>query len=353
MSGKEAAAQLRKASDEILRIFGFSKSHDVFFHSGASEGINTVVKGMSHSLNMKGEKLNFFYSSIDHAAVLELKTFLESYGHNAYQCEVDKNGQWDLSSLERKLKSCPPRTSLVNFTHVHNEIGTVLPLEKLIELKNNTGVSIHVDAVQSPGKVQFWDRMPSEIDFFTFSSHKFGALKGVGFTFVGKVAPAFQPLVNGGGQQLGFRSGTINTMGVTSTLLALEDLKEGYNFAEAEAGINYLKGKIREKLGTFGEIIADNSHYKNTNTVFFTIRGKDSNSLLIAFDLAGMDVGVGSACSSGISKPNSVLLNLGYSSEEALSGLRLSFEHNLTEEKAAIYWSKIEPVLDKVIRSIK
>ena len=355
LSGKKAATALRQDSEKILKVFGLLESHNIFFHSGASEGINTIVKGMSQSLdlNSKGQKLNFFYSSIDHAAVLELKPFLELYGHKAYQCDVDKNGHVDLDFLEGKVRSCPPGTVLINLTYVHNEIGTVLSLERLAKLKRETGSYIHVDAVQSPGKVQFWDCLPPEVDFYTFSSHKFGALKGVGFTFVNKVAPAFQPLINGGGQQLGFRSGTINTMGVRSTLLALEDLKECYNFSEAEAGINYLKAKIREKLNGRGQIIADEPLSKNTNTVFFIIKGKDSNSLLMAFDLAGMDVGVGSACSSGISKPNSVLLNLGYSSEEALSGLRLSFEHELTKSKAEAYWGRIEAVLDKVILSIK
>ncbi len=353
LSGKKASASLRESSEKILKVFNLLGTHSIFFHSGASEGINTIVKGISHSLDLKGEKLNFFYSSIDHAAVLELKSFLEFYGHNAYECNVDKNGHLDLISLEGKVKSCPPGTALINFTYVHNEIGTVLPLEKLDRLKDETGAFIHVDAVQAPGKVQFWDRLPPKIDFYTLSSHKFGGLKGVGFTFVNKVAPTFQPLVSGGGQQLGFRSGTINTTGITSTLLALNDLKESYCYLEADAAINYLKGKIREKLRGVGEIVADGALSKNTNTIFFIINGKDSNSLLMAFDLAGMDVGVGSACSSGISKPNSVLLNLGYSSKEALSGLRLSFEHDLTKSNAVNYWDKIESVLDKLVQPIK
>mgnify|MGYP001223329270 CR=1 FL=1 len=353
LSGKKAAAVLREDSEKILKVFGLSESHKVFFHSGASEGINTIVKGMSHSLDLKGEKLNFFYSSIDHAAVLELKPFLDFYGHNAHQCSVDKDGHLDLNFLESKVKSCLPGTVLINLTYVHNEIGTVFPLEKLIKLKSETGAFIHVDCVQSPGKVHDWDCLPSGIEFYTFSSHKFGALKGIGFTFVNKTSPTFQPLINGGGQQLGFRSGTINTMGIRSTLLALGDLKERYDYSEAKAGINFLRERIREKLEGCGQIIADNSRYKNTNTIFFTVEGKDSNSLLMAFDLAGMDVGVGSACSSGISKPNNVLLNLGHTKEEALSGLRLSFEHELTTSKAALYWGKIEAVLDKVLLSSK
>ena len=349
LSGKKAAAILREGSEKILKVFGISKSHQVFFHSGASEGINTIVKGMSHSLISKGQKLNFFYSPIDHAAVLELKAFLEFYGHNTFQCNVDKNGHMDLNFLESKAKSCVPGTVLINLTYVHNEIGTVFPLEKLTNLKSQTGAFIHVDAVQAPGKVQSWDCLPSGIEFYTFSSHKFGALKGVGFTFVSNDSPTFQPLINGGGQQLGFRSGTINTMGITSTLLALEDLKKSYDYYEAKGGIDYLKERIREKLEGKGQIIADSAHHQNTNTIFFTVKGKDSNSLLMAFDLAGMDVGVGSACSSGISKPNNVLLNLGYTKEDALSGLRLSFEHDLTKSKAANYWTKIEAALDKVL----
>jgi len=142
-------------------------------------------------------------------------------------------------------------------------------------------------------------------------------------------------------------------MGISSTVLALEDLEKEYNFLEAEAGINYLREKVSNKLKGRGKVVALDSMEKNTNTIFFTVEGKDSNSLLIAFDLAGIDVGVGSACSSGVSKPNSVLLKLGYSSKEASSGLRLSFEPTLNKSKAINYWSKIEAVLERVIKSIK
>ena len=101
------------------------------------------------------------------------------------------------------MESCDPETVLINITYVHNEIGVVCPLEEVIKLKNETGAMVHVDAVQSPGKIESWDLLPQEIDFYTFSSHKFGGLKGVGFTFVSEKASSFEPLLTGGGQQEG------------------------------------------------------------------------------------------------------------------------------------------------------
>ena len=192
---------------------------------------------------------------------------------------------------------------------------------------------VHVDAVQSPGKIESWDLLPQEIDFYTFSSHKFGGLKGIGFSFVNEKASTFEPLVTGGGQQEGLRSGTINTMGVSSTVLALEDVKKNYNYLEAFEGIKFLREEIKKKLKDKGKVIAFDSKNKNTNTIFFTVNGKDSNSLLMAFDMAGMDVGVGSACSSGALEPSRVLLNMGFSKNHAQSSLRFSLSRMNTSEE--------------------
>jgi cysteine desulfurase len=174
-------------------------------------------------------------------------------------------------------------------------------------------------------------------------------LKGVGFTFVKKNSYIVEPLIKGGGQQAGKRAGTLNTMGIISTTLALDDLRQTYKPKESYEGITFLRRELRMLLKGKGKIIAENAPQLNSNTLFFTVKGKDSNSLLIAFDLNQMDVGIGSACSSGIASPNRILLELGYDQTTAKSGLRLSFGPDLSLEKAKLYWAEIEKVLKRVI----
>lgn len=348
-SGKSANYTIQEALSEILSHYNISKSHDIFFHSGATEGINTIVKGFAHSLALEGKKLHFFHSSIDHAAAYDLREYLEFYGHIVHTWTVDEKAQFDLEKLKKEILSCPSGTTLVNYTYVNNEIGVIWPLEDIKSLKDETGAIIHVDAVQSPGKIEHWEKLLPELDFYTYSSHKFGGLKGVGFTFVGRAAPPIAPLLRGGGQQGGRRSGTLNTMGIISTKLALQDLKKNYKFQESFDAIDFLRTQLRRLLGNKGRIIADNASHKNSNTMFFIIEGKDSNSLMMAFDLNQMDVGIGSACSSGILTSNKTLINLGCNEKEAQSGIRLSFEPNLNLVKAKAYWDKIKKVLQKFL----
>ena len=348
-SGKSANYEVQGVFSDILNTFNISKSHDIFFHSGATEGINTIVKGFAHSLALEGKKLHFFHSSIDHAAASDLRGYLEFYGHFVHTWAVDEKAQFDFEKLKKEIALCPSGTALVNYTYVNNEVGVVWPLEEIKSLKDETGAIIHVDAVQSPGKVENWEKILPELDFYTYSSHKFGGLKGIGFTFVSRVAPSIEPLLRGGGQQGGKRSGTLNTMGIISTKLALQDLKKNYKAQESFDSIDFLRTKLRHLLGHEGRIIVCDAPCKNSNTIFFIIDGKDSNSLMMAFDLGQIDVGTGSACSSGILTPNKTLINLGCSEKEAQSGIRLSFEPNLNLVKAKSYWDKINKVLQKVL----
>ncbi|MEE2742691.1 MAG: aminotransferase class V-fold PLP-dependent enzyme [Bdellovibrionota bacterium] len=349
-SGKNVLRSISAVTSDVLEHFGVSDSHSVFFHSGATEGINSIVQGMAHSLSIEGKKLHFFHSSIDHSAVTELKDYLEFYGHVVHAWNVDESAQFDFKKLKKDIESCPPGTVLVNYTYVNNEIGVVWPLDDIQSLKDETGAVIHVDAVQSPGKIDGWETLLPGLDYYTYSSHKFGGLKGVGFTFVKKDSYVVEPLIKGGGQQDGKRAGTLNTMGIISTKLALDDLKKTYKPNECYQGIEFLRKELKSFLGVKGKIIGENSPQLNSNTLFFTVKGRDSNSLLMAFDLNQMDVGIGSACSSGITAPNRILLELGHDETTAKSGLRLSFGPDLNLEKAKDYWIQIEKVLKRAIR---
>lgn len=120
------------------------------------------------------------------------------------------------------------RECFLNYTYVNNESGVVWPLEWALDLKKETKCFVHVDAVQAAGKIANWEMLLPELDAYTFSGHKFGALKGIGFTFFNKELD-FNPLIVGGTQQEGLRAGTENALGVYTIKLALHEMKENFN----------------------------------------------------------------------------------------------------------------------------
>ena len=174
-----------------------------------------------------------------------------------------------------------------------------------------------------------WDFLSSALDSYTFSGHKFGALKGVGFSFVKKVIE-ISPLLVGGNQQLGLRAGTENALGIYSLKLALEDMKDQFSANNLLIAKNEIESKLIKLVGNKGEVVAVNSAHRNLNTIFLILYGLKAEVLSVKFDLLGVDLSTGSACSSGIIKENRILMSMGYSYEDSRSALRFSFSPLMT-----------------------
>lgn len=323
-SGKRARKYIDETTTYLKELFG-AQDFKVFYHSGASEGINTIIKGFPKS--------HVFCSSVDHASALKAET--EATLHTF---PVDFEGQIDKEKLIAEIKSCKGPV-LINFTWVNNVTGVVWDLELAEEIKNETGASIHVDAVQVPGKIENWKELNPNLDFYTFSGHKFGSLKGVGVTLFKK---DFNPLINGGGQQGRVRSGTENAVGVYSLKLALEELDEKLNSTELKKAKEALESSIKE----YGTIVAEKAE-RNNNTILFLQDLEKPEIVQMAFDLAGLELGTGSACSSGIQVPDRILLAHGFSEADALKGFRLSLGPYANLELIGQVWDKMKPVLDK------
>lgn len=344
-SGKQAKRFINETRDYLFEVFAL-KDHKLFFHSGASEGINTIVRGLGFELQKNGEKLTFVCSPTDHSCIYNLKEELELYGHRFVEFPIDHNGDFSHEEVLSIIKEEKNKV-LLNYTFVNNESGVVWPLEKAIKLKEATGCYVHVDGVQAIGKIQDWNELSDKIDAYTFSAHKFGAMKGVGFSFVHKDFP-FHSLIRGGGQQEGMRSGTENVHGIYSIKIALSEIVEKYNFSAQKKAKEIIENEIKS-LGDKFDIVGKGAHQRNGNTIYLVVAGRKADILLTAFDLAKMDVSSGSACSSGAVIPSRVLLNMGYSEDEAKGALRFSFSPFLTEDEAKAYVDKIVTVLKRFL----
>ncbi|MBC7428829.1 MAG: aminotransferase class V-fold PLP-dependent enzyme [Bacteriovorax sp.] len=350
-SGKRSKKFINEATDFIYHLFNLKpETHRLMFHSGASEGINSVFKGLAYKYFKEKKKVSFFFSTVDHACVVQLKEDLELLGHHVHFFPVDKNGLFDQLKLIKSIlhETSEGRESFMNYTFVNNETGVVWPLQWAEEIKKETNVFIHVDAVQAAGKISNWDMLSDKIDAYTFSGHKFGALKGIGFSFINKDVE-YSPLIVGGTQQDGQRAGTENALGVHSLKLALHDLKENFDSIVLEKLKREIEEGLVEFIGDKGEVVSRAAPVRNLNTIFLVLYGQKAEILSAKFDMMGVDLSTGSACSSGIIKENRILMNMGYSYEDSRSSLRFSFSPLMTSVEATTNLEKIKSILESFI----
>ena len=283
-SGKASKKLITKTTKFLKETF--STDFEVIYHSGATEALNTFFNKAAVRV----------FSSVDHPAVADISKDLKSFVF-----DINNDGSYDYQKLEKILiesKSSLQESEKIylNFTWVNNETGIVNDFSEIIKLKKKYDFYLHVDAVQAVGKVESWKKFPSEIDMITFSGHKFGAMKGIGFSFINPIF-SLKPFVLGGGQQSGIRSGTENHLGVYSLKLALEDITSNSNYQKSVELREGIQALINKNLQEKAQFISASKMASNTIGVFF--KNIKSDVCLIQFDLAGIDVSFGSACSSG------------------------------------------------------
>lgn len=347
-SGKAARKYINETTESLYKIFGLSKDFMLLYHSGATEGVNTAIKGFANWNAKKGRvPAHFFLSTVDHNVAPSCGDELEEQGHIQHRFSVDKCGDFDKEDLIKQIKACEGPV-ILNYLWSNNETGVVWPLEMAAEIKKATGCFVHVDGVQAPGKVKNFQKLDPTLDFYTFSGHKFGALKGQGFSFIKQNFP-FSGLIQGGTQQGGMRSGTENPVSVYSLKLALEELLEKFDYDSCKQAKLKFENWLRETLADKGEIIGEQAKQRNCQTCSFVIYGQKSDLIMAALDQEGVEVSSGSACSSGLPRPNRILLALGHDKVNAKGGIRISFSPFLKEQDIDEVVAKVGPVLQKFL----
>lgn len=330
-AGKNSRKIINQSKKDIFSTFNKSeKDTRLFFHSGATESFLTYAYSFSEVARKSKRKLLICYSKIDHPAVTSLADRFWGESVEFFELSLKENLSYDhvanFQSLKEKKNSDPSIMILYHHLWVHNETGFVAPLEELTKFKEIHDLYLHIDAVQAPGKIESW-RDLSVGDIWSFSAHKFGAFKGIGFSFMKRDLP-FYPLISGGGQQEGLRAGTENPQGIMSISLALADL-EKVNVSDTRMKKNELEKFLYHELKDLGDVIK--SQQQNSNTIYFYLNDLTSDISLALFDLNGLMISAGSACSSGAAKPSAILTQLGHQTV-ARNGLRISLGFTVTEE---------------------
>lgn len=319
--GSQSSRILQASRQKIAELLG-KRTDEVFFTSGGTEGDNWVIKGLAFEKQRYGKHI--IVSDIEHPAVKESAKWLQTQGFEVDFAPVDKKGFVKVDVLAKLLR---PDTILVSIMAVNNEIGSVQPIKAISKLlADKASISFHVDAVQAIGKIATDDYLTDRVDFATFSGHKFHSVRGVGFIYK-KAGKKISPLLNGGGQEAGFRSTTENVAGIAATAKALRIVLDKAKIGQKQ--LLAMKRILFDSLSHYDDVILfSEMEYFAPNILTFGIKGVRGEVLVHAFEEHDIYISTTSACSSKAGKPAGTLISMGISSKLAQTAVRLSLDED-------------------------
>lgn len=325
--GDTAAAALAAARATTAEALG-CRPGEVIFTSGGTEADNLAVKGIALARQSADPRLDrVAISAVEHPAVEESARYLERvHGFAVDVIPVDRYGQVTDEALAATLR---PETALVSVMYANNEVGTVQPVARLAAMARERGIPFHTDAVQGAGWLSL-DTRALGVDALSISGHKIGAPKGCGALYV-RGRTRLEPLVHGGGQERGRRSGTENVAGAVALATALR--LAGASRPEAAARVADLRdGFIRSILAEVpGAVLTGHPGERLPSVASFCFPGTSGESVLLELERQGVICSSGSACAAGADEPSPVLLAMGVSAEVAQTAVRFSYDSSITE----------------------
>ncbi len=327
LKGMEAENYVKEARIKIAKTLKV-KEKEIIFTSGGTESDNMALIGVALANQRAGKHV--ITTEVEHAAIHATVAFLEELGFEITKIPVDGNGIISMEKLEQALR---PDTILVSIMHVNNEVGALQPIEEAAKLikEKSPKAAFHVDAIQSYGKYKI-NPKKTGIDLLSVSGHKIHGPKGVGFLYVNEKVK-IKPLILGGGQQSGMRSGTENVPGIAGLALACEMAYE--NLEEKRANLYAMKQKFCKQLLELPDVKI-NGIYDELSApqiVSASFRGIRSEVLLHTLEEKGIYVSAGSACSSNKPAPSKTLLAMRVPKEELEATVRFSLSvHTKVEE---------------------
>lgn len=333
--GKQAARQLRDARKCIANVLNAHAPSEIVFTSGGTESDNMGIIGLARLA--KPANMHVVVSSIEHHAVLHAADSLKSLGYKVDKVDPNAQGILEASTLEEALSRIESKghaCALVCVQWVNNEIGTIQPVVELARVAHDHGARFFCDAVQALGKLPI-DLEASGVDACAFSAHKIGATKGFGVLYLRR-SNRIQPLLHGGGQESGLRSGTSNVPAACAFAQAIE-----YAEQEREATWKHVKMLRSRLLEGISKVPSPHSVHPTLeegervvpHIVSLHVDGLEGETVVLRADDASFAISSGSACASASLDPSHVLVALGLKRDAALGGLRLSFDRHNTDKE--------------------
>ncbi len=342
--GVEAEAYLRYANETFAKILKVNEK-EIFFTSCGTESDNIALVGTAMANHRTGRHL--ITTRIEHPAVLQPMAYLEKQGFEVTYLSVDRQGRISLEELEQAVRA---DTILVSIMHTNNEIGSIQPIAEAGALikKRNPNTLFHVDAVQGFGKARIYPGK-MHIDMLSASGHKIHGPKGIGLLYMREGAKV-SPIMYGGGQQRGLRSGTENLPGIAGFAKAAELV---YQDLEQDVDRMYgLREKLTNGVKNIEDIVLNGCPGREgaPHVVSVSFRGVRSEVLLHALEERGIYVSAGSACAAHKPQPSATLRAVGVEKELLESTIRFSLSGFTTEEEIAYTCQNLEEIVPKLRR---
>ncbi|WJQ79938.1 cysteine desulfurase family protein [Brevibacillus brevis] len=343
--GVEAENVLKQARKVAAQYLGCKES-EVIFTSGGTESNNTAIKGVAFQYQNRGKHI--ITTQVEHPAVYDVCKQLEGLGFAVTYLPVDREGRVSVEAVQKVMR---PDTILVSVMHVNNELGTIQPILEIGQwLKQFPKVLFHVDAVQGIGKVPLRIK-DSGIDLLSVSAHKFYGPRGVGILYK-REGLIIHPLMMGGGQEGGVRSGTENLPAIAGMAKAIRILEELGSVEMIR--LQKLNQQLREGIATMEGCVV-NTPESNTapHIMNLSVPGVKAEVLLHALEEKGFLISTKSACSSKVNEPSRVLTAIGIERDCALSSLRISLGRENTPDDIQQFLKALEECVSVLRTYIK
>lgn len=335
--GKETGLAVSKSREKIAELLKVS-SDEIIFTSSGTESDNIAIRGVAKAYKNRGNHI--ITSTIEHPAVKYTFKDLEEAGFEVTFIPVDCNGVLDLKALEEAIR---PETILISVMHANNEVGTIEPIKAISEIAKKNKILLHVDAVQSVGKIPVY---PKELgaDLLTFSGHKFYGPKGIAALYIRRGVRVAKT-ITGGGQEKKLRPGTTNTPAIVGMAKALElACKNMEEEIKKETELrDYFESEIEKRIPEV--VINAKSAERLPGTSSITFKYLEGESMLLSLSYLGIAVSSGSACSSDDLQASHVLLGMGIAPEFAHGTLRFSLGKYNTKEEIDYTVEQVEKVI--------
>jgi len=327
--GTETHQAMSIALDRLYSAIGADDEDDIIINGCATEGNNTVIKGVFLESLAKGTPCHIITSQIEHPCIMNSCRYLEEeQGVEVTYLPVDKDGLVTLDSLKSAL--IPGKTSLVSIMWANNETGLINPIKELAEYTKEQGVLFHTDGVQAFGKIPV-NLKDVPVDFLTFSGHKFHGPKGIGGLFIRK-GVTITPLLHGGEQMGHKRAGTVNVPFVVGMGLAAELAVNHLDYIDKN--VRALRDKLEDAILALPEtmVIGDRKN-KTPNTILASFKGIEGEAFLWDLNQNGIAASTGSACSSEDLEANATFQAMDLDNNLSHTGVRFSLSRFTTEEE--------------------
>lgn len=318
-SGQRAKGLIEQARRQLAGLVGIeanARDYQVVFTSSGTEANNLVISNFNDG--------DIFISAIEHPSIFN---YLQ-YQAGIKVIKVSSEGVIDLEDLSRLLAESSNSKKLVSVMLANNETGVIQPIKEVVAIATKFGAAVHSDCVQGVGKIAV-DIKELGVDFATISGHKFGGALGAA-ALIAKTKYHLKASIIGGGQERGIRSGTENVPAIAGLGLAAKLAKD--ELVSRRHKMQTLQARLEQSLPPAAKIIGEGAK-RLPNTSLVVVSGFVAETQVIAFDLKGIALSAGSACSSGKTKASHVLKAMNIPEDEASTAIRISLSHHNTEEE--------------------